>query len=112
MNSGLEIPEGELPNLEKAALDGDGAAALRLAQYYGFANVNRSEELYWLTISAEDGNPVGQYSLGFELATRERSDRNLARAVFWLRKAKAAGVPIAPEFVKEFGDKLDEKAKK
>lgn len=107
LNIGAAITENELASLQKAALDGDGVAAFRLSRHFRFANVNRGEELYWLRIAAENGNLAGQYNFGYELATRERSERNLVRAVFWLRKAKAAGVDIPPEFVSEFGRNLD-----
>jgi TPR repeat protein len=102
-NSGFEIPAGEIPGLEKDALAGGAQSAYRLSVYYGLSQNNNEKQLYWLTIAAENGSPAGEYNLGFELA-HLGGLQNTVRAIFWLKRAKRDGEPLAEGYLKELGE--------
>jgi hypothetical protein len=53
----------EKRKLKKAALDGDGEAAFRVAQYYLFLSEDRPAQMYWLGVGAKDGNKNAKYYL-------------------------------------------------
>ena len=59
LNAGLEIPEKDIPTIEEAALRGNGKSALKLALFYGAVKHDLDKQMYWTTISAEDGEPIG-----------------------------------------------------
>ena len=99
-NVGLEIPSDEIEPLEIEALRGSGAAALRLFNYYDVIVVDREESLRWATVAAENDDPGGMYSLGFELA-RSKDDKSGIRARYWLKKAAANGESLANSLLKE-----------
>ena len=109
LNAGLDIPQNEIPVLQESALRGDGKAALRLAQFYGYKGDSVADR-YWLTISAEDGNAVGMNNLGVHLFQGfgkkwEKTDRkDSIRARFWLERAVQEGSPVARAWLKDMGD--------
>lgn len=91
MNADLELSKTELERFRTAGLSGDGAAAEKVADYYGFILMSVSDELHWRTIAAEDGDPTAEYNLGVRLSDPSPHYDN-ARAIFWLKRARAAGV--------------------
>jgi hypothetical protein len=110
LNAGLEIPENEIPALEEAALHGSGESALKLAQFYRFIKHDWDNYSYWITISAEDGDPVGMHNLGYLLVHGRRfegkSDRKSEiRARFWLERSAEAGVNQSRDELKDLGSK-------
>jgi hypothetical protein len=94
------IPDDQIPTFKMNALLGNPEAAHKLTLYYRWFHVNRTDELYWTTIAAENGSPDGEYDLGFVLA-EDPSQKNIRRAEFWLNKAKAAGVMLAASLLDE-----------
>ena len=98
LNSDFDIATNQLPLLRSQALNGDAAAAYKLYLYYELVVISHSESLFWSTVSAEDGGAQGEYSLGFYLAHRPDPEEKL-RAVFWLTKARAAGVTEADDLL-------------
>ncbi len=110
LNAGFDIPKDELLILERKSFAGNAESAFRLSRYYAMANVNKSEELYWTTIAAENGSPFGEYNLGFNLIYSNNTDEiNKLRAIFWLKKAQAHGVELATSLLKEIGESIDTK---
>jgi TPR repeat protein len=91
MNCDLELPRQEIPGLKVKALSGDGVAAEKLARFYGFVLMSSADEYYWATVAAEDGNPKSEYNLGVLLSS-DTKHQNRTRAIFWLERARAAGV--------------------
>jgi TPR repeat protein len=110
LNAGLEIPDNEIPPLEEVALHGSGKSALKLAQFYRFIRHDWDKYSYWITISAEDGDPIGMHNLGYLLLHGKRfegkSDRKSEiRARFWLERSAEAGVDLSPSELKDMGSK-------
>ena len=110
LNAGLEIPEGENPPLEEAALHGSGKSALKLALFYRLIKHDWDKYSYWSTISAEDGDPVGMNNLAYLLLHGKdgvkKSDRkNEIRARFWLERSAEAGVNQSRDELKDLGSK-------
>ena len=110
LNADLEIPENEIPALEDAALHGSGKSALKLALFYELIKKDRDKYSYWITISAEDGDPVGMHNLAYLLLygknAVETSDRkNEIRARFWLERSAEAGDDRARDLLREMGSK-------
>ena len=84
--------------MKLARCKGMALAAFRLANYasYGtYARPKKESELYWATISAEDGLPAGSYQLGMILFDDDSDSSNVVRAEYWLKKAKAQGITLA-----------------
>ena len=103
----LDIARAEIPKLQGEALDGSGAAAYRLAQYYGSAAFDQEEELYWMALAAENGDVRAAYGFGVLLSKRA-SERDRARARYWLIQARDAGQEpvsgLAADVLTKMGD--------
>lgn len=82
---------------EKLALSGDGKAAMKCADYYVHDMKMRR---YWVIISAENGDPIGQYNLAMELFSRNGSAERV-RAIFWMKKSARQGDGGAKEVLEE-----------
>jgi TPR repeat protein len=103
------IRAADIPGLEHQALLGDGNAALRLADYYDYLQLDYSKAMYWMQIAAEDGSPTGQYNYAHMLDDDSRAgamgqtdakSRELAklRARYWFNEAaKHGGGPKLPK---------------
>ena len=89
-NQSFYMSQADIPRLQDQALSGSGAAAYRLAQHYGFAAFDHEEELYWMSVAAENGDVRAAYGFGLLLSHRG-SERDKARARYWLTRAKEAG---------------------
>jgi hypothetical protein len=98
------ITAGDIPGLEREALAGDGAVALRLANYYDFVQLDYPRAMYWMQISAEDGSSIGQHNYAHMLADDQRASamgqadpktRELAklRAKYWFKQSEKQGSP-------------------
>jgi hypothetical protein len=110
LNAGLEIPENEIPHLEEAALHGSGKSALKLALFYGAVKHDLDKQMYWATISAEDGDPIGMNNLAYLLlhgpgASEKKDRRSEIRARFWLERSAQAGNALAAEELRAMGNK-------
>jgi len=106
-NKPFDLAQVDLPKLREQALGGSGATAYRLAQYYGFAAFDHEEELYWMAVAAENGDVRAAYGFGLLLSKRI-SERDKARARYWLMRAKASGEEpvsgLAANLLTEMGD--------
>ncbi len=89
-NEGSMISADELPKLQAEAMHGSGESASRLSSYYFSVTLNGDEGARWLTIAAENGYAVAEYSLGARLSDND-SELDKVRACFWLQKAKMHG---------------------
>lgn len=109
LNSGLDIADKDIPSLEETGLRGDGKSALKLALFYGAVRHDRDQQLYWTTISAENGDPVGMNNLAYLIlhesgaAVRKGGTREI-RARFWLERAARAGNASSAEELKRMGN--------
>ena len=86
----FDIPRDKMDQVKKAALSGDGPAALRLEMYYGFGLSNAQQEEYWATVGSEDGSVTCEHNLGQILWQKDTKEDRM-RAVFWLKKASDNG---------------------
>jgi len=64
------LSETELRAAIKAANEGDGAAALKIAKFYIFSESDANAALPWLRTSAKFGNADGKTWLAHELVRR------------------------------------------
>lgn len=109
-NAPYLLSETEIHDLGAEALTGNGEAAYRLAQFYNFVRLNRTEALYWMAIAAENGLPVGIYGFGFMLRT-STSERDRIRARYWLEKARSIGVEPVSSLANSLLKEMDAKGK-
>jgi hypothetical protein len=86
----FDIPKNQMDQVKKAALDGDGQAALRLEMYYGFGVVNPQQEEFWASVGAENGLVTCEHNLGQILWDKDTKEDRM-RAVYWLKKASTNG---------------------
>lgn len=98
-NQMFVIKESDLPRMEKDALAGSGETAFHLWQFYELVKLDYKEALYWATISAENGYPSGEYTLGFILRN-DPNARSKERALYWLRKCARRGDKQAIDLLK------------
>jgi TPR repeat protein len=108
LNEGLDIPAKDIPSLEGAALGGSGGSALRLALFHRFIRHDWVQYSYWITISAENNDPVGTYDLAYLLVYGRdvkpgRGHKNALRARFWLQRSAEQGNEHAKEALREPG---------
>jgi TPR repeat protein len=114
-NAAFVIPAAEIPSLESEALRGSAVAAFRLHSYFEMVVLDYREGFYWASIAAENGHPVGQYTLGFILADDSHASligrddpkqrkRDRERARYWLRRAADNGNQRATELLHEIGE--------
>jgi len=76
----FDLDDREQQRLVERANRGDGAAALRLANYHLFITDNIDEAVRWLKKSAEAGNATAQYNLAVIYLNNERlQDRGQAK---------------------------------
>jgi TPR repeat protein len=100
MNSGSAISDAELSTLESNALSGDGKAAGRVGTYFGVSKGDVQQQMYWLQISAEDGDNEGEVEFALLLNLNEPRKsmdaikHDKMRACYWLNKAVAEGYKL------------------
>jgi hypothetical protein len=82
-NDGAQLTQQEISTLEKKALLGDGAAALRLRAYYDFWKVDLAKGQFWQTIALEDGSLQAILTETAELSD-STDPRAWIRARYWL----------------------------
>lgn len=91
------LEESERLNLEQEAMLGSGEAALKLFQYYDFCASDYQKGLYWIQIAAENGDTTAQYNYAIHLMVDVGGELGKLGALYWFRKAAAAGDPVAKE---------------
>lgn len=76
------LSEQELRFHQERALDGDIISGYCVAMYFGFIKFNDPDANYWITVAAENGDPMAMLMLSRRLEGRGvlRDDR---RARFW-----------------------------
>lgn len=99
-NQAYVLSGDEIRALQDQALKGSPESALRLHLFYEFVRLDFAESLHWVRIAAENGDPVGQYNLGFKLRN-DPDPRNRIRARFWLERAAKNGDSLAAKLLKE-----------
>ena len=83
--------------LKRKALLGDGDAAMQLAN--SEIKTNRANMIYWYRVAAENGSNVGQYNYGTFLVSDSKDRADCIRALFWFKKAAAAGNKYAADYI-------------
>lgn len=89
----------EIRKLEREALRGVPEAALRLHFFYELEQKDPVESFYWARISAQNGDPMGQYEFGIMLS-KDSDPKSRQRARFWLKKSAENGNEQAEHFLK------------
>lgn len=91
-----ELPKfDQLESYRRAAYRGSGPAANSLATYYMKADTSGRLERYWTAISAENGDPVGEYNLAYYYLDLSSPYPSVDRAKFWLRRSAEKGNKMA-----------------
>ena len=93
------LDKARMRSLQDEALAGSAEAALSLFFYHKDPSLDPEKSFYWGRISAQSGDPVGQYEFGV-LLSRDVDPRNRRRARFWLKKAAENGNEEAENFLK------------
>ena len=96
MNDSYYLSESEISQLEIQVNSGDAKAAIRLSKYFGFYMQDREKLKFWMRKAAELGDPMSQYNMGIILIGNDY-ETICEEAIYWLKKAKAAGVESAGE---------------
>lgn len=97
-----QIPTLEMvPAYKAAAYAGSGPAANALSTYYLKSDRAGEQDLYWRTISAENGDPVGQYSLAMIHLKQDGAYYSQRRGLYWLQKSAAQGHELAKKSLAE-----------
>lgn len=97
----------ELPNLEKAAEQGDGRAMYRLARLCMAGEgvqKDMNTGLAWLRQSADQGDPYAQYTLGKMYLQGNELPQDKKEALRWLESSAAQGNVYAQYLI----DRMDE----
>ena len=94
------ISPGELAKLEREALLGDAKAAYRLLGNAALGAVpGAGDASFWLSVAAENGHPIAEYTLGAMLLGHA-DPRDRVRAEYWLARAAKAGDTSAAQLLK------------
>ena len=91
---------------EKAAAQGNPAAAYRLGKLYlqgALVPKDVPKALEYLTASAKEGNPFAQYTLGKLYLMGKDVERDLEEAYRWFQASAQQGNPYAQFFLDHFG---------
>lgn len=90
IDSSMALSGDQLSALSQAALAGDPDAAFRMFLNFALPGDARDTANRWLRIAAENGHPIAQYNLWFQLKdSKDGDDRR--RSIFWLRRSAQAG---------------------
>ena len=92
---------------EKAAAQGNPAAAYRLGKLYlqgALVPKDVPKALEYLTASAKEGNPLAQYTLGKLYLMGKDVERDLEEAYRWFQASAQQGNPYAQFFLDHFGE--------
>ncbi|MFZ6655405.1 hypothetical protein [Undibacterium sp. TJN19] len=92
----MYLSKSEIDTLMTDALNGNGIAANKLGMYFDVGDRNYEKCLYWLGMSAELGNAVGQYNYGYVLL-RTKTKNNVEQALKWLELAQKNGQSYAED---------------
>ena len=84
------LSEQTLPKFKQVAMRGSPNAAYKLYEHYTSPHSEPKERLFWATIAAQNGHPKAPYVLG-KLMLKSDQPSDQERAIFWLKKAAAAG---------------------
>ena len=99
----FNLSNEEINKYKILASSGNTEAANRLFRYYNIVALNYPEAIKWLTVAAENGDPLSQYNLGNLYSVPPLSDNKVA--IFWLEKSKLNGFPDAAKVLKRIREK-------
>jgi hypothetical protein len=81
------LTEEQIKEFSRKAEEGDADSAFKLHQYFAFLTDDRKKSMYWLEISAKNGNVIAQYSMAYQLDY----DNEFEKALHWAEIAKSNG---------------------
>jgi TPR repeat protein len=81
-NAAFDVPCSDMMKLQRQALEGNGDAAMKLADLFLFRSYDLDQAMYWLIISAEDGNRLAKENLSHYLNLSDKPEFRM-RAKFW-----------------------------
>ena len=101
--------------LSVRALEGDGKAALEMAtlslkESSNFQR-NHARMVYWYRIAAENGDRTGQWNYAQFLAGDSTTRAECVRALYWFKRAKDQGEPLAEDVVRTLTKELADKSR-
>lgn len=110
INDSFYISDSLRTILQNEALQGSKEPAYRIYLYFSLLTNDIEEKLFWLRISAENGDVRGQYAYGFSLLNKDyirlfkrgdfkNSQIAQKRARYWLQKAADAGSVAAKDLL-------------
>ena len=109
-NEGLRVPAVEISVLEQEAAAGSAEAAMRLSLHYDFVVQDFQQGLFWSSVAAQNGHPIGMYNYALVLALMP-DEFSRRRARFWLKKVVDLGrEPLskdAAEKLKRLGEPVE-----
>lgn len=91
----FNLTNEELLEFQKKSQDGDAEASHKLWLFYNFTLLDYDRAVEWLDKAAEQGLPVAQYSLAFDLSRRGSPRYDLKKAKYWAGKAASSGEKLA-----------------
>lgn len=104
----FNLTDKELLEFQKKSLDGDAEASHKLWLFYNFTLLDHGRAVEWLDKAAEQGLPVAQYSLAFDLSRRGSPRFDLEKAKYWAGKAASSGEKLARGLLRQL-EKFEER---
>jgi TPR repeat protein len=105
-NANCNLSEQQVADFTSKAQAGDGVAAWRLCEYYGFIKYDNASMLRWMKVAADDGSLAGQYNLAHEYeGAFDSSMRDLDKARYWYQRAADQGDVNAKKKLAELDNK-------
>ena len=87
--SSYSLSTSERVDLAAKAVNGDNAAARRLARHHDFVAGDPATGLRFLTLAAARNDPEAQYELGLRLIAMRGVDKE--EGILWLERAAGSG---------------------
>jgi hypothetical protein len=93
---------GELEAESTKAIEGDAAAAGRVAGYYGLVESGSKTALFWMRVAAENSNVGWMKLYAAQLAIDGAGDtHHCKRAIYWIRRADALQTDPKPNIERD-----------
>ena len=91
----FNLTNEEVLEFQRKSQDGDAGASHKLWLFYNFTLLDHDQAVGWLYKAAEQGLPVAQYSLAFDLSRQGSPRYDLEKAKYWAAKAADNGEKLA-----------------
>jgi TPR repeat protein len=104
----FNLTNEEVLEFQRKSQDGDAEASHKLWLFYNFTLLDHDQAVGWLDKAAEQGLPVAQYSLAFDLSRRGSPRYDLEKAKYWAGKAADSGEKLARGLLRQI-EKFEER---